>query len=333
MSVNPTELAFVALDLAALSILIGLCASWLYLETRHNAVAFEASPGLGALLALSLLTLAVTGTVDLVMRAATLADVGFHDAFAVVPKVILDTAFGESWLLRTGALVAISLLWLSRRSPPLAGLRGIAAFGALLIAFAISSTGHAADDGSLTLLNLNNTLHITAGCVWGGTVVVYALSVLPHLRRVSACGQIAETAVRLSTLAGTALAIVLATGLYNAWVQIETLDALFSTDYGWILLAKLSFVAIMMAVGALNRFFVVPSIEAWAQPPRLSSTADGPPQVFLTRLRIDVVVFTAILVCAAALGNTTPARHALQDAALPPPTHTSMESGAAARAS
>ncbi len=331
MSLDPTETAFVALDRAALSVLIGLCASWLYLASRHNADTFEASPGLGALLGLSLLTLAVTGSVDLVMRAATLADVGINEVWAVVPKVITDTAYGESWLLRNGALAVIILLWLWRRSPPLAGARGIVAFGALLIAFAISSTGHAAEDGGLTLLNLNNTLHITAGCVWGGTVVVYALSVLPHLRRINACGMIAETAVRLSTLAGAALAIVLATGLYNAWVQIETLDALFSTDYGWILLAKLAFVAIMMGVGALNRFFVVPSIEAWAQPPRLSSNADGPPQVFLARLRIDVVVFAAILVCAAALGNTTPARHAIQDAALPPPVHTGVETGAAAR--
>ncbi len=321
---DPTETALVALDRAALAVLIGLCASWLVLETRRNALIIEASPGLGALLGLSLLTLAVTSSADLVMRAATLADVGLSEAWAFVPKVITQSAYGESWMLRTGALAVIVVLWLWRRSPPLAGLRGVAAIAALLIAFAISSVGHAAEDGSLALQNLVNTLHITAGCVWGGTVVVYAISILPHLRRGNAAGEIAETAVRLSTLAGGALAVVLATGLYHAWVQIETLDALLSTEYGWILMTKLSFVAIMMAVGALNRFFVVPSIEAWAQPPRLAPNSDGPPRVFLTRLRIDIAVFAAILVCAAALGNTTPARHAVQDAALAAPLHTSV---------
>jgi copper resistance protein D len=325
LSIALTETAFVALDRAALAVLIGLCASWLYLATRHNADTVEASPGIGALLGLSLLTLAVTSSADLLMRAATLADVGITEAWTFVPRIVTGSDYGQSWMLRSGALIIIAALWLWRRSPPLAGLRGITAFGALLTAFAISSTGHAAEDGSLTPLNLVNTLHIVAGCVWGGTVVVYALSILPHLRRVQAAGMIAETAARLSTLAGTALAIVLATGLYHAWVQIETLDALVSTDYGWTLIIKLSFVAIMMGIGALNRFFVVPSIEAWAQPPRLSPDTEGPPRVFLNRLRIDVAVFAAILVCAAALGNTTPARHAIHEAALAAPIHVCAE--------
>ncbi len=315
MSADPTATVIAVLDRAALAVLIGLCASWLYLATRRTADTFDEAPGVGLLLGLSLLTLALTSSADLVVRAATLADVGLTEAFGFVPRVLTGSAYGESWLLRSAALIVIAALWWWRRRPPLAGMRGLAAAGALLIAFAISSSGHAAEDGSLTPLNFINTLHIVAGCVWGGTVVVYALTVLPQLRRRHAAAEIAETAVRLSTLAGAALAVVLATGLWHAWVQIETLRGLFATEYGWILLLKLSFVAIMMGIGALNRFFVVPSIEAWAQPPRLSEHADGPPQLFLTRLRIDVAIFAAILACAATLGNTTPARHALDEAA------------------
>lgn len=303
--------------------LIGLCVSWLLLAPSRRDRDIDDAPGLGSLLGLSLLALALTSACDLVLRAATLADVGLVEAIRVVPKVLTGSAYGESWLLRAGALVVIAALWLWRRSPPLTGVRGPAAACTVLIAFAISSSGHAAEGGSLSLLNLVNTLHIVAGCVWGGTVVVYALTLLPHLRRRNAAGAIAATATRLSTIAGLALAVVLATGLWHAWVQIATVRGLFTTEYGWILLLKLAFVAVMMGIGALNRFFVVPSIEAWAQPPRLAPNADGPPRVFLTRLRLDVAVFALILACAATLGNTTPARHALEDAAglAPAPAH------------
>lgn len=312
-----TVSAFSAVDRAALAVLVGLCASWLWLSTRDNEDLLVDTPGLGTLLGLSLACLAVSSGVDLVSRAATLADVGITEAWRYVPRILTQSDYGQSWLLRSAALVVIALLWLWRRSPPLQGVSGLAAVGAALIAFAVSGVGHAAEDGSLTLLNLVNTVHIIAGCVWGGTVVVYGWSILPHLRRLRASEAIAETAVRLSTLAGSALAIVLATGLYHAWIQIETIDGLLTTEYGWILLAKLGLVAIMMGIGALNRFFVVPSIEAWARPPRLSRDADGPVSIFLTRLRIDIVVFAAILICAVILGNSTPARHALAEAAMP----------------
>lgn len=321
---DPTVTAFVALDRAALAVLIGLCATWLWLATQRNADTLEATPGIGRLLALALVTLVITATIDLFVRAATLADVGFLEAWEFVPRVVMRSDYGQFWLLRSSAVIVIALLWLWRRSPPLRGLRPLAAFGALLIAFAISSTGHAGEDGGLTLLNLNNTLHITAAGVWGGTVVVYALTVLPFLRRLNAAETIADTAVRLSTLAGAALAVVVATGLYHAWVQIETVSALLSTDYGWILLIKLFFVAIMAGIGALNRFIVVPSIEAWSKPPRLSQNTEGPPRTFLNRLRIDIVIFLVILACAATLGNSTPARHAMHDAALAAPVYAAI---------
>jgi hypothetical protein len=36
--------------------------------------------------------------------------------------------------------------------------------------------------GSLTLPNLMNCLHIAGGCLWGGTVIVYAARILPRAR-------------------------------------------------------------------------------------------------------------------------------------------------------
>jgi putative copper export protein len=64
-----------------------------------------------------------------------------------------------------------------------------------------------------------------------------------------------------------------------------------------------------MAIGAVNRFFIVPAVEHWGlHAPVAAATAD-PSQRFLRVLRIDTAVFLVIIVCAALLGMQTPPSH------------------------
>lgn len=319
MALDLIPLAVTTLDRAALALVVGAAASWLYLLAPQRASTPLSSaplPLLGAALAL----LVISGAGDLLARTAALADVGLFEAWPYLGRALTHSDYGAFWQLRTAAWLALVVLALiiAHRGAGTRAAWGIAA-GAAVIAFAFSSTGHAGDDGSVTLPNLMNVLHIAGACLWGGTVVVYALRVLPHQRRSGVPQRaLAHTATRLSTLAGAALGLVLVTGIYNAWRQLPGWAALWETDYGRALLVKLAAVAVMMAIGAVNRFFVVPAIEAWAERP--AGGGDAPVRRFLQLLRIDAAVFILILACAAVLGAQTPPSHMAADDTMEPGT-------------
>ena len=50
---------------------------------------------------------------------------------------------------------------------------------------------------------------------------------------------------RFSSIAGIALIAVAIPGIVLAWSEVRTLDALTSTTYGWVLVAKVTLVALV----------------------------------------------------------------------------------------
>ncbi|MGE0226696.1 MAG: copper resistance D family protein [Acetobacteraceae bacterium] len=301
--------AVTALDRAALALVAGAAAVWIYLLP---AQAGRGAGGPRPLLFLALALLVVTSAGDLLSRTAALADVGLGEAWPYLGRALTRSDYGAYWQLRAAAwavLLALALLIARRGAGPPAAW-GLAA-GAAVIIFAASATGHAGDGGALALPNLVNVVHVAAACLWGGSVVVYALRVLPDLCRPGAPAQIlARSAARLSTLAGAALAAVLASGVYNAWHQLPDWPALWESGYGRVLLIKLAAVGVMMAIGAWNRFRIVPAIEARARRPEAGPDDGAIPALgFLRVLRVDAAVFLCVLAGAALLGMQTPPSH------------------------
>jgi putative copper resistance protein D len=318
LTLNLVPLAITALDRAALALIIGAAASWVYLLAPQRAAPLYSAPL--PLLGAALVLMMITGAGDLIARTAALADVGLTEAWPYVGRALTHSDYGTFWQVRlaTWLLLIILALWLSRHRGSRAAAWGVAA-GAAVITFVFSSTGHAGDGGSLTLPNLMNVLHIAGGCLWGGTVIVYAARILPRARHDGLpAPTIALTADRLSTLAGAALALVLATGVYNAWRQLPHWSALWETDYGRTLLVKLAAVAVMMAIGAFNRYRAVPAIGTWARQTAVPAAGGeaAPVRRFLRLLRIDALVFLFVLAAAAVLGAQTPPAHMAAAAAV-----------------
>src|SRR5262249_31797603 len=138
-----------------------------------------------------------------------------------------------------------------------------------LIALTRSLSGHAADWGDMTLTVMMDWLHLLAGGIWGGGLLALAWVILPSMSQcvdrqrvlLAACAQ------RFATLASMALAVVLLTGLANAWVQVGTVQALWTSPYGRILLAKLFLVCLVLCLGAVNHYIYVPLLQQWAGRP------------------------------------------------------------------
>ena len=71
-----------------------------------------------------------------------------------------------------------------------------------------------------------------------------------------------DAAGRFSTLGMLSVAILVLSGIINAWILVGSFHALFVTAYGRILILKLVILAFMLAFAAVNRFRLTPRLAA-----------------------------------------------------------------------
>ena len=116
---------------------------------------------------------------------------------------------------------------------------------------------------------------------------------------------------------------MVATGLYNAWVQLPGPTALVTTSYGRALAVKLLLVLGLLWWGALNRYTVVPALDGdrptgpdergarlarWVFGDSSRRPRDAPSRLrtFVAREALLAVV---VFACTAVLVDSTPPRH------------------------
>jgi copper transport protein len=227
----------------------------------------------------------------LVAILAETAGRGLYDAVALVPDLAPDTRTGRLALLRialtlaAGVAAAAAPLW--RRSPLPALLPAAGALAATTFA------GHAWTAPDRAVAVASDLAHLGAVTVWAGGLVAL-LAVLPLLATPAAR---ARLATRFSGLAVVAVAVVAASGTVSGWQQVRSLDALTSTTYGRLLLAKVAGFAVLVALGWVNRARLVPLVERTVAPLQRS-------------LRFETLVAGVVLALTAALVHQPPARTA-----------------------
>ncbi|NUS15937.1 MAG: copper resistance protein CopC/CopD [Streptomyces sp.] len=168
-------------------------------------------------------------TVDRPVLSATLSTHMGHTLVARIMLLALVAAVGEQILRhrRAGAAGALPL--------------------ALLLALTWSEISHAPGEPHAALAVLVTTLHVTAMAVWAGGVATLVVLLTRH-RDPSLAG----TARRFSRLALAAVALLIATGTYQAWRQVGSLGALTGTHYGRLLLLKVGLVLAVLATAAVR---------------------------------------------------------------------------------
>ncbi|MFJ5534512.1 copper resistance protein CopC [Streptomyces sp. NPDC093261] len=117
---------------------------------------------------------------------------------------------------------------------------------ALALTWAVSE--HASAGIQVPLAMTSAVLHLLAMAVWLGGLA----GLLTALHR--APGELPDRAVaRFSRLAFTAVTVLVATGVYQSWRGLGSLDALTSTVYGRLLTAKLVAVVFLLVAAAYSR--------------------------------------------------------------------------------
>jgi copper resistance protein D len=241
--------------------------------------------------------LLVTSAAELLVRARTMAGGDLGSALRAAPVVLSRTHLGLVWTVRAGTLVA--LLALIGRSGRAAQV--VASAAALGVALTTSLVGHAADHGDLSLPALIDWLHVAAATTWTGGLFCLTALVLPEASQWPR-EQLAALLRRFSTLAGLSLGVVVASGIFNACVQVGSLHALASTAYGRILVAKVALVTAMACLGAANRFAVLSGLGR--------PTVARPAAARLARyVAWEVALAVVVFGCTAVLTESVPPRH------------------------
>ncbi len=90
------------------------------------------------------------------------------------------------------------------------------------------------------------------------------------------------------------------TGGVLGWQEVGSLDALTSTGYGQLLLAKVAVVVVVAALGAYNHFRLVPALSRGKAAAALSQ--------LWTTIRVEVVLLAVVVAITSVLVVVTPAR-------------------------
>jgi copper transport protein len=234
-----------ALTYAGALLAAGL-ALFLMLFGRYPAVnpRAVARPAVAAALVGAIAT-ASGAAVQSAMLAGGLADALDPTALAGV----LGTGFGLAALVRMGGLVVLLVALTRRDFVPVLG-----AAGALAVAASFALTGHTVRLDSPVLSALL-VFHLLAVAFWTG-------SFIPLVR--AAWGtDVAATRELMRAFSRVAVVLVpglIAAGAAIAWFLVGELAALVATPYGLALSAKITLVAGMLALAAVNKWRLVPAL-------------------------------------------------------------------------
>ena len=211
---------------------------------------------------------------------------------AGVGSLLAGTTWGLGWLLQAGGIV-VAALWLALT--PSRGRAGwtLAAVGATVLGFTPALSGHAAAVQGVGWLALAaDGLHVLGAGGWmGGLLVVMTAGIPVALRQPTRSAE--SAAALINAFSPTALVfagVLVATGVFSAWLHVGEVTALWSTGYGRTLLLKLGVASLVFGTGAYNWLKVRPALGREAAAGRLRRSAAVELVVALVVLAVTAVL-------------------------------------------
>jgi copper resistance protein D len=236
------------------------------------------------------------------LQTMLMSGASFAEAGQAVGTVLKQSHYGRAWLLSLMGLLLALRGSVGRPRSLFLGLLGACAYVA-----GRAAASHAADGGDFSVPEAVHTVHLLATALWAGCVISTAC-LCGRQGRLALVLRTPEQAagfrIRLSQLASAALAVVVASGIYNAVHDTARVGgAWLTTGWGHLLAVKIVLVILALMLAALNRVENVPALRG------LQRTG-AQPEVALRRfdhwLIGEAVMMVMILAVAATLGHTAP---------------------------
>jgi copper transport protein len=155
--------------------------------------------------------------------------------------------------------------------------------------------GHALDRGRPLLEPAVDLLHVAAASFWLGGLVALGLAL-------ATAGDRAPMLRRFSNLAVASVAVLVATGVLRAFAELRSLEQVWSTGYGRLLIVKTALLVSLATIGWFNRYRLLP---------RLSLDA------LRRNVAVELMLFAALVAVVALLTDLRPGRDRVARAAVP----------------
>jgi putative copper resistance protein D len=162
---------------------------------------------------------------------------------------LTEIALGQAWLITTLLAAFVAVLCIAVTNQTALFFVGLAAVGTLV---PMALQGHSAGVSGHAMAITSMGLHLVFVSVWLGGVVTLVL-----LRGIIEPARLATVVSRFSTLAIIAFVVVAVSGVANALLRIGSVDKLFTTPYGQIVLLKLGAMVILGAFGFWQRGYLI----------------------------------------------------------------------------
>jgi len=229
--------------------------------------------------------------------------------------VLTQTRPGHVWILRA----AIALLLAGAAIPASVARRGFKTARPVLwlrtllgasLAGSLAWLGHAgAAEGPLANIHLTaDVLHLLSAAVWPGGLLPFAflLRLLLKSREPALLGVLCLATRRFSSISLAAVGFLAGSGSVNSYFLVGNLHALFSTEYGRLLLFKLGLFAAMAAIGAVNLLHFKPQLSG--VPDRAAIDVAALKKI-ARNVFVELCLATVVLLVVGMLGITPPALH------------------------
>lgn len=167
-------------------------------------------------------------------------------------QIVLEGSDGRATAVRVVGLIGIAAF-----SFGTSATQAIALVGAVAVAGSFALTGHTGTVGPGVLPRLLIAAHVLGVSFWIGALVpLFKIASNPEFSRI---GTILR---RFGSIAVIIVPGLIAAGLVLLWLLLGSLEAIFTSDYGRLLLIKLAFVAVILTLAAVNKLRLTPGVAA-----------------------------------------------------------------------
>ena len=232
----------------------------------------------------SLVASATATLIGLLLQAAILAG-SEGDITGDIFSSIASTPFGRAYLIRLPLLAGLTVLLLHRvkesalagagdgeKAPSAAWWGGWLGLSTLLLATS-SFSGHASVGQPRVLSIGNDIVHLVSGATWFTGIIVLA-ALVPFAWRKKEEGErfalMRPVVVRFSKVALVAITIVAITGTINSLFDVARLRDMIESGYGLALTIKILFFLAILALGAVNHFYIRRRLERGDKDPSVT---------------------------------------------------------------
>jgi putative copper export protein len=210
---------------------------------------------------------------------------------------VLVTSLGDSpeaQAMLVQAALAASVVWSAGLSRTTRGA-GVTLAVAVAAFVPLGLVGHSASGdrlvGFATLVP-----HVLAAALWVGGLAALGWAALQGRL------PLANAVPRYSALALVCVVVVAVSGVLNAAVRVHSLDAVLTSAYGAILLAKVLALVVLTVFGHLHRQHTVERLRTWRRRRHVPTAAP----VFVALAAVELVIMALTLALAVALARTPP---------------------------